>query len=186
LLRYAGVLAPASKWRSDVVPRAPEAKTCDREPAEKEHAVPSKSTRASDSHPTEPRSASTSATTATTRADARELVQLPSATTVPEAQAAGACQLLTPNVLSVKHWNRLVGGALYAATPRLDWATLLRRSFQVDVLACPACSGRLRVLGEVTEAARVRLALESLGMPADAPRVARARDPTDLLEADPG
>jgi hypothetical protein len=27
--------------------------------------------------------------------------------------------------------------ALYAATPRLDWASLLRRSFEVDVLQCP-------------------------------------------------
>jgi hypothetical protein len=84
----------------------------------------------------------------------------------------------------VKHWNRLLGGALYAATPRLDWASLLRRSFQVDVLACAACGGRLRVLGEVTEPARVRLVLDSLGMPTDAPRVARARDPTELFAAD--
>ena len=86
----------------------------------------------------------------------------------------------------MKHWNRLVGGALYAATPRLDWASLLRRSFQVDVLECPACRGRLRVLGEVTEPGRVKLVLESLRMPADAPRVARARDPTELLGVDVG
>jgi uncharacterized protein YbaR (Trm112 family) len=74
-----------------------------------------------------------------------------------------------------------LGGALYAASPRVDWASLLRRSFQVDVLACPSCGGRLRVLGEVTEPAMVRLVLDSLGIPADAPRVARARDPTELL-----
>ena len=80
----------------------------------------------------------------------------------------------TPNVLSVKHWERLLGGALYAATPRLDWASLLRRSFQVDVLECARCGGRLRVLGEVTDPAMVRLVLESLGMPTEAPLVARA------------
>jgi hypothetical protein len=56
----------------------------------------------------------------------------------------------------------------------------LRRSFQVDVLACAKCGGRLRVLGEVTEPAMVKLVLDSLGMPTDAPRVARARDPTEL------
>ena len=98
-----------------------------------------------------------------------------------DAPGAGAWQLLTPNVLSVKHWNRLLGGALYAAQPRVDWASLLRRCFDVDVLACPSCGGRLRVLEEVTEPAMVTLVLESLGMPRDAPRVARARDPTELL-----
>jgi hypothetical protein len=89
--------------------------------------------------------------------------------------------LLSPNVLAVRHWERLLSGALYAATARVDWATLLHRSFDVDVLACAQCGGRLRVLGEVTDAVAVRLVLESLGLPTDAPRAARARDPTDLL-----
>jgi len=70
---------------------------------------------------------------------------------------------------------------LYAATPRVDWATLLRRSFETDVLDCPRCGGRLRVLGEVSEPEAVRLVLESLGLPTEAPRAARARDPTDML-----
>ena len=34
---------------------------------------------------------------------------------------------LAPNVLSVRHWDRLMGGALYAASPRVDWASLLRK-----------------------------------------------------------
>jgi len=93
--------------------------------------------------------------------------------------------LLTPNVLSVKHWNRLRGGLLYAASPRVDWASLLRRSFDVDVLRCAGCGGRLRVLAEVTEPAMVSLVLGSLGMPSEAPRAARARDPTELL-GEPG
>jgi hypothetical protein len=96
---------------------------------------------------------------------------------------------LAPNVLSVRHCDRLLGGALYAATPRVDWATLLRRTFSVDVLECAACGGRMRVLGRVTERDTVRAILERLAMAADAPRVARARDPTDdeaLEEADAG
>ncbi len=39
---------------------------------------------------------------------------------------------LAPNVRSVRHWDRLLGGALYAATPRVDWATLLRWTFSVE------------------------------------------------------
>jgi hypothetical protein len=86
-----------------------------------------------------------------------------------------------PTSLAVKHWDRLLGGLLYAATPRVDWATLLRRSFEIDVLRCAACGGRMRVLGEVTRADVIVLVLESLGLPTTAPRAARARDPTDLL-----
>jgi hypothetical protein len=33
---------------------------------------------------------------------------------------------LAPNIISVKHWDRLLGGLLYAVQPRVDWATLLR------------------------------------------------------------
>lgn len=95
---------------------------------------------------------------------------------------SAAAAVLTPNVVSVRHWQRLLGGALYAATPRVDWSTLLRRCFETDVLACPSCGGRLRVLGEITEPATVRLVLESLNMPTEAPKPARARDPTDLFD----
>jgi hypothetical protein len=34
--------------------------------------------------------------------------------------------------------------------PRLDWATLLRRTFALDVLRCPHCGGRRAVLAAVT------------------------------------
>ena len=88
---------------------------------------------------------------------------------------------LTPNVLSVKHWDRLLGGLLYAASPRIDWPSLLRRSFDVDVLKCASCGGRVRVLGEITEPTIVGVILETLGMPTEAPPVGRARDPTELL-----
>jgi hypothetical protein len=59
------------------------------------------------------------------------------------------------------------------------------RSEGTDGARCPRCHARLRTLGEVTDPAAVGLVLESLGLPTEAPRVARARDPTELLgEAD--
>ena len=73
-------------------------------------------------------------------------------------------------------------GALYAATPRLDWASLLRRSFDVDVLRCVKCGGRLRVLSVITEREPVQRILAHLGVPTEAPPVARARDPTDDVD----
>jgi hypothetical protein len=86
---------------------------------------------------------------------------------------------LTPNVLAVSHWERILGGAIYAASPRVDWPTLLRRTFDVDVLQCPKCHGRLRVLAVLTEQEPVRQILAHLRLPTEAPPVARARDPTD-------
>ena len=85
-------------------------------------------------------------------------------------------------IISVRHWDRLLGGLLYAVRPRVDWATLLRRSFSVDGLECPKCHGRLRVVAIITEREPVCRILAHLGMPTEPPPVARARDPTDDAE----
>lgn len=92
--------------------------------------------------------------------------------------------MLAPNVLSVKHWDRLLGGVLYAVSPRVDWASLLRRSFSVDVLECPKCHGRLRVMAVITEREPVTRILAHVGMPTGPPPLARARDPSDHLDDD--
>jgi hypothetical protein len=82
-------------------------------------------------------------------------------------------------------WNRLLGGALYTATPRLPWAQLLRRTFAVDVLACVTCGGQLRVVGAVTETSLARAILARLGLISDVPTSVRARDPTgDMVDAE--
>jgi hypothetical protein len=167
LVRYAGVLGPRSPWRRDVTPS----------PRQEVKACPP----ASDDEPRggvakERRSPAPPATTPA----AQSVVA-----SVPIPTASINATLLSPNVLSVQHWSRLLGGSLYAATRRVDWASLLRRCFDVDVLACTTCGGRLRVLGEVTDASVVKLVLDALGLPSDAPRVARARDPTDLFDDDP-
>ncbi len=67
---------------------------------------------------------------------------------VTPGRAAIAAPTSRPSRGRGKHrvWERLQGGALYAATARVDWATRLRRSFAVDVLECPKCHGRLRVI----------------------------------------
>ncbi len=41
-------------------------------------------------------------------------------------------------------------GELYAAQPRVDWASLLRRTFEFDVKTCPLCAGRLEVRAVVS------------------------------------
>ncbi len=192
LVRYAGVLAPRSSWRRDVAPRPRESTMCDRlvaagaEVTARAERVPARSTprgRESNSS-TRERSAGSGQThrkSVSREEGASSGAQRAAAPVVIHPAPLSDHIVLSPNVLAVKHWNRLLGGALYAATARVDWAGLLRRSFDVDVLACAQCGGRLHVIGEVTDAAAVRLVLESLGLPTDAPRAARARDPTDLL-----
>ena len=100
----------------------------------------------------------------------------------PIAMLAPLVIALAPNILSVRHWDRVLGGVLYAVTPRIDWARLLRRSMDVDVLKCPKCDGRLRVLAIITEREPVQRILSHLAMPTGPPPVARARDPSDDVD----
>ena len=63
---------------------------------------------------------------------------------------------------------------------RLPWAVLLKRVFLVDVLECPKCKGRMKILAAVTASASVRRILEHLGLPSEAPRLQAARPPPQL------
>ncbi len=180
LVRYAGVLGPRSAWRKDVVPRPRErAPACDAGTTASEAvAVPGVAAgtdgagRSSRGDPTknEANDPARPARAPLTAAHAQPATASPNPSDV---------ELIAPNVLSVRHWDRLMRGVLYAATPRVDWASLLRRSFEVDVLQCPRCQGRLRVLAVITERETVQRILAHLCVPTQAPPLARARDPTD-------
>jgi hypothetical protein len=60
---------------------------------------------------------------------------------------------------------------------RIDWASLLKRTFLEDVLACP-CGGRRRILADVEHPAVIVAILAHLGLPTEPPPLARARTPT--------
>lgn len=62
-------------------------------------------------------------------------------------------------------------------SPYRPWAELLKRTFGFDVLACPRCEGRMRLLAMVTDAKSVARYLRGLGEPTDAPTRAPARGP---------
>jgi len=184
LVRFHGVLASASKWRRDIVPKPRGGPRCEKPtPAPSLEDRRQSPDRAS-AHERERKRTSSASASGSSPASSPHGAKVPAAANanVPDrGPTSHVAELLAPNILSVRHWDRLLGGLLYAATPRVDWATLLRRSFGVDVLQCTACGGRLRVLGEITEPELVHLLLERVGFPTDAPRVARARDPTELL-----
>jgi hypothetical protein len=71
--------------------------------------------------------------------------------------------------------------------PRLGrppWAVLLKRVFLVDVLECPKCKGRMKILAAVTAPASVQRILNHLGLPSEAPRLQVALPPPQLDLAD--
>jgi Putative transposase len=57
------------------------------------------------------------------------------------------------------------------------WAELMRRTFAVDVLCCPRCSGRLRLVALMTEPKEIRRYLRTLDEPTEAPERSPARGP---------
>jgi hypothetical protein len=63
--------------------------------------------------------------------------------------------------------------------PRLDWATLLHRTWAVDIMTC-RCGGRRRVLAVVTSRAACHAILTHLGLPAGPPPPPRACGPPQL------
>ncbi len=72
----------------------------------------------------------------------------------------------------------LGAGLLTPWSGRMDWATLHRRVYLHDVLACP-CGGRRTVVADIHDPDAIRDALLALGLPTEPPTLARARDPTD-------
>ena len=62
-------------------------------------------------------------------------------------------------------------------TPGVDQAELLRKTFDLDVLACVRGGGRRSVLAYEKQAGGVRAILEHLGLPRAGMRLAPARGP---------
>lgn len=98
---------------------------------------------------------------------AGEAALVPTAEVVPTSTllVTGAALRVAPNILSIAHWERLLGGQLYAPLSRVDWATLLRRTFDVDVKRCTGCAGRMTVRAVVTDPASVARLLGALRRP---------------------
>ncbi|HUY59594.1 MAG TPA: hypothetical protein VMV16_07785 [Solirubrobacteraceae bacterium] len=62
----------------------------------------------------------------------------------------------------------------------LRWAALMQRTFGFDVLACPRCGGRLRLVALIETAAVIGRVLRHPGLPSEIPAPRPARTPPDL------
>ena len=65
----------------------------------------------------------------------------------PVAASVSANVNADPAALKPRHW---------------EWAHLMRRAFNIDVLACPQCGGRLRVIATVEDPGATRAILAAL------------------------
>jgi hypothetical protein len=63
------------------------------------------------------------------------------------------------------------------------WADLMRRTFGIDVLACPRCGGRFRLIALIEEASVIERILRHLHLPTEVPTPRPGRAPP-LLDAD--
>jgi hypothetical protein len=57
------------------------------------------------------------------------------------------------------------------------WAELLQRTFGIDVLECPRCKGRMKLVAMVTEPKNIHRFLAALGEPTDVPPRSPSRGP---------
>ena len=169
LLRYFGVFAANSPWRSAVVPRPPADSTACR------HAHGDDAPTASPAvAPPSPAPADSSPGRRSAGEGGDPLLAVPPP---------------VPRTLSADHWRRLDEGRLLARQPRVDWATLLRRTWAEDVLRCPRCRGRMALIEVVTDQAEIRRtrlrtsfggqALARLGLPYEPVSFAPPRDVDD-------
>ena len=62
------------------------------------------------------------------------------------------------------------------------WSELLRRVFDIDVLACPGCKGRMQVIAAIIKADVVAAILDALGKKSKRPLIRPTRPPPDLFE----
>jgi Putative transposase len=64
-----------------------------------------------------------------------------------------------------------------AGTSYRGWAELLKRTFDIDVLQCPSCHGRMKLIALVTEPKSIVRYLTKLSEPIDVPARSTSRGP---------
>jgi hypothetical protein len=143
LLRFAGVLASKSSWRSAVVAMRPASANGTEAPL-----------------PAKPKGKAK-----------RNKPALSNAMTAPPPSRDEAPSWSGPR-------TSRGAGLVTPCCARIEWASLLRRIYLEDLLACPR-GGRRRVIADITERDAIVAVLNHLGLHPDAPPIARARDPTD-------
>ena len=92
--------------------------------------------------------------------------------------------LVDPTMISVAHWSRLEDGELFVRARYGAWAVMMKRTWGFEVLTCPRCARKMRVVATITQPDVVRKILDHLGVRSTPLPRAPAREPaweqTDL------
>jgi hypothetical protein len=159
LVRYHGILGPCASERDRVVPGGPDPATVDRS------LVPGCSVAGSDG----PR-----------KADGRGSREEAPVRRPEEATQEGPRRISDADPLDDASTS---SDGPTPRTRRLAWSELLRRVFAVDVLECPRCRGRMRLLAAIHPPDATHSILECLNLPSRAPPTASALPDGDGSEA---
>ena len=83
--------------------------------------------------------------------------------TVPD-EAVGTAEAGRPGAAKSRHWT---------------WAALMRRAFDLDVLRCPRCAGRMELIATIDDPVLIHRILAHLGLPGarDGPEPASSVSP---------
>ena len=180
LWRYFGVFGPHSAARGWVVPTYGETATT--EGTERKHEHDGIAPQGS-GEPAGPEGAAPA-----TQAAADRSVGATNAAGSTMQQAATdsrtACAATAASEASCNEAQPRKDRARFSARWRIDWATLLKRVWNIDGLACP-CGGRVKLVKLVADEGEARAALCKAGLTANPPPVARARSPTFFDEPPP-
>jgi len=195
LVRYHGVFAARSAWRALVTPKPPagaprnKPKPCPAAEKGSSAATTSAAPPTTASTPEPPKRAPTHTASSPAEVPPASAAPTPTSALAPKAVAPplapavlGALVALT--TLTVKHWDRLLEGALFATSSYVDWAVLLHRTFGFDALRCPRCDHRMRVISTINDPVVAKKILAHLGLRTDPLPRAPARDPTGQTHFD--
>jgi len=84
----------------------------------------------------------------------------------PDAEQAGS-EKQKPGKVAPRHY---------------EWAELMQRAFGFDVLACPECGGRLKLIAMIEDPVVIAKILNHLGLSTELPRPIPARPPPEQLD----
>jgi hypothetical protein len=127
LLRYAGLLAPAAKWRALIVPAGG-------------------GTAVGCPHADDP----------------QPISEISRCATEPTSETATSPEPAATPSQDSRHG------------PNYTWAELMKRVWALDVLECPRCTGRMRLMAAIDHPEVTRRILDCVGLPSRAPPVAPA------------
>jgi hypothetical protein len=184
LLRYNGVFAPHSDWRSSVVPQRAQTPDTNNGPESSEPTQPHDCDGATE------RDETLAAQAASDRVVTGSVATQGASSRLPrgrQAEVAGVAALQSARNLddttAAANTNAPEADRpsrdrrRHSASTWIDWATLMARVWDIRALQCE-CGGRFRFVEVVKEPEVARERLEQLGLLTEEPPLARARSPT--------